>query len=76
VVSSPGNRSVYGGASTTLAVSANGATGFQWFFNGDQLAGATNNTLTLVNIATNQAGIYKVAVSNPAGARRVVEMKC
>jgi hypothetical protein len=39
---------------------------YQWLFEGLALAGATNATLTLTNVGTNQAGHYAVVVSNVA----------
>jgi hypothetical protein len=40
---------------------------YQWRFNGQNLADATNATLTLSNLQTNQSGYYSVVVSNSAG---------
>ena len=40
---------------------------FQWWFNGRQLPGATNATLSLTNAQAIHAGQYSVAVSNFAG---------
>jgi hypothetical protein len=41
--------------------------GYQWRFNGLNLAGATAATLALNNLAFSQAGNYDVVVSNAAG---------
>lgn len=41
---------------------------YQWRFNSNSLAGATNATLTLANVTPAQAGHYDVVVSNPAGS--------
>lgn len=41
---------------------------FQWRFNGQDLAGATNATLGLTNVNLGQAGLYTVRVSNVLGA--------
>jgi Immunoglobulin domain len=41
---------------------------FQWQFNGTNIAGATNATLTLPDAQTNESGTYSVIVSNSAGS--------
>ncbi len=48
---------------------ANGrpAPSYQWQFNGVNLAGQTNATLTLAAVQTNRAGTYSVVVTNQAG---------
>lgn len=40
---------------------------YQWYFKGSPVAGATTATLTLTNLGTNAAGLYRVDVSNPVG---------
>ena len=40
---------------------------YQWQFNGTNLDSATNSTLTLNNVATNQAGVYSVTITNMLG---------
>jgi len=37
---------------------------YQWSFNGTNIAGATNSTLTVPNVSTTNAGNYQVSVSN------------
>lgn len=41
---------------------------YQWQFGGADLPGATNATLELVNVATDQAGNYQVLITNMYGA--------
>jgi sugar lactone lactonase YvrE len=41
---------------------------FQWLFNGTNLIGATNASLLLYSVQTNDAGSYVVVVTNPAGS--------
>jgi len=43
-------------------------TTYQWRFNGADLPGATNLTLSLTNVQANQAGNYSVVLSNAAGS--------
>jgi hypothetical protein len=40
---------------------------YQWRFNGNNLPGATNDSLTWTNFARSNAGLFSVAVSNPGG---------
>ena len=40
---------------------------YQWRFNGNDLAGQTNDTLSLTQVQTNYAGVYSVQLSNPQG---------
>ena len=57
------------GSGLTLAVNA-GGTGplfYQWQFNGTSLAGATDSTLTLANLAATNAGAYRVVITNTVG---------
>ena len=53
-----------------FAVTSSGlpAPGYQWWFNGTPIAGATNASLTLPNVQTNQAGNYSVVLTNVAGS--------
>jgi hypothetical protein len=66
----PTNETAVEGASTVLSVAATGAVplAYQWSFNGATLPGATNATLTLTNLHSNQAGNYQVRVANAYGA--------
>ncbi len=41
--------------------------GYQWFFNGEAITGANNNSLVLPDVAMTNAGQYQVVVSNSAG---------
>jgi alpha-tubulin suppressor-like RCC1 family protein len=58
------------GSNARLRVTAISTTplSYQWFFNGDALAGATNSSLVLTNIQFDQAGSYSVVVSNIFGS--------
>jgi hypothetical protein len=64
------NKLVVAGQPVNFGITANG-TGplkYQWIFNGANLVAATNATLILNGVTTNQAGTYSVMVSNIAGA--------
>jgi RHS repeat-associated protein len=45
------------------SLAAGTSLGYQWFFNGNAMAGATSPRLTLTNLRTNDAGTYSVHVS-------------
>ena len=59
-----------GGANITLAAAATGAAplSYQWQHQGTNLANGTTNTLSLLNVQTNDAGAYRVVITNVAGA--------
>jgi len=63
ITSQPTSQTITVGSTITLSVAAGGATGYQWQFNGANIAGATSSTLTLSDIATTQAGAYTAVVS-------------
>ena len=57
------------GGSVTFSVSASGqgSLRYQWRFNGTNLPGATNPTLTLTNVQPSQEGAYMVMVTDSVG---------
>ncbi|MGD1031461.1 MAG: immunoglobulin domain-containing protein [Opitutaceae bacterium] len=63
----PSSQSVSAGTNVTLSVIATGATGYQWQFEGANIAGATNSTLSMPSIGTYQAGAYTVQVTTSSG---------
>jgi uncharacterized repeat protein (TIGR03803 family) len=65
----PTNRVVTAGSTVSLSVSVAGTGPFayQWLFNSNPVAGATNSTLALTNVTTSQAGVYAVIVFGTAG---------
>lgn len=69
ITTQPRNRTVLPGATASFSVVASGSTTFeyQWMFGTQNLANATNATLTLTNTQTLHLGSYKVMVKNPAG---------
>lgn len=66
----PQSQSVLAGGSVTFSLSASGqpAPSYQWQFNGLNILGATTATLTITNLQTDNAGRYRVIVSNSAGS--------
>jgi hypothetical protein len=70
IVSQPTNRAVNVGATTVFAVGATGSTplSYQWQFNGANIAGAINATLSLTNVDMPNIGSYLVVVTNTQGS--------
>jgi hypothetical protein len=70
ITGNPTNRSVLAGATAAFTVTATGSLPrfYQWRFNGTDLPGATNQTLVLTGVMTNQAGGYSAVVTNFSGA--------
>jgi hypothetical protein len=57
-----------GAAVFSVLASAIGDLTYQWTFNAtNQIAGATNSTLSLSNVQTNDAGVYAVTVTSASG---------
>ena len=70
ITTQPASRTNVAGTVATFSVVATGdpAPGYQWQFNGANLAGATSATLTLNNVQPANAGNYTVVVANPFGS--------
>ena len=66
----PTNQTVFVNGTATFSVTATGSLplSYQWNFNGTDIDGATNASLTLANVQTNQAGSYAVQVTNLFGS--------
>ncbi|HVS51621.1 MAG TPA: DUF1800 family protein [Opitutaceae bacterium] len=61
----PQNQTVAAGGLASFSVTASGtALGYQWQKNGLPISGATNATLTLLNVQPADAGIYTVVVTS------------
>src|SRR4029077_11812134 len=69
ILTQPSNQTVTAGNSASVAVTASGSLPLacQWQFNGNNLAGATNASLSLDNVQPVQAGNYTAIVTNAAG---------
>jgi hypothetical protein len=70
ITAQPTNQALYVGANASFNVTAIGSPllSYQWKFNGTNIASATNATLVLSDIQTNQAGNYTVFVTNPVNS--------
>ena len=69
-VAQPQSQAGVLGSNVTFSVSVSGTAPFSyvWHYNGTTLPGATNATLVLPSLQTNQVGTYGVFVFNSAGA--------
>jgi hypothetical protein len=69
ILTQPQSQTLSVGEIATFTVSVNGSSPFtyQWRFGTNNLAGATNSTLTVGNIQTTNSGNYSVVVGNAAG---------
>jgi hypothetical protein len=70
ITTQPGDQAVIAGDSASFTVAATGtpAVGYQWRFNGTNLAAATTSTLVLTNVTPGQAGSYSVLITNLVGS--------
>ena len=70
IMQSPQNAAAVKGGSASFTVRASGSDPleYQWKFNGQELLGRTNATLTLTNVDSTAGGQYDVSVSNPVGS--------
>jgi len=66
----PQNVTVTQGQDTSFSVVATGTApmAYQWYLSSGLLAGDTNSTLALTNVQPNQAGSYKVVITNLVGS--------
>lgn len=60
-------NSIGGGATFSVSATGTPLLRYQWRFNTVAMLGETNATLNLLNLTTNQAGLYSVVVSNSVG---------
>lgn len=56
------------GGTAAFSVSAAGATSYRWYFNGVQVAGATNSTLQFSAVNAGMAGQYRAEAVNANGS--------
>ena len=69
IIAQPTNQAVQIGGTAVFAITAGGTPilGYQWSFNGTNIANATNATLTLANVQLTNTGSYLVLVTNGYG---------
>ena len=69
ITEQPQNTEVYPLAAAGFSVAATGSAplAYQWRFNGADIADATNNSYTRLNVQAEDVGYYSVVVSNPGG---------
>ncbi len=68
IVTPPASKTVTNGDPVTLTVTATGTDlRYQWQLEGSALSGATNPALTILSAQTNNAGVYRVRITNEVG---------
>jgi len=70
ITTQPLSQVVASGSSVTLNVAANGTVPltYQWFYNGNAIAGATSSSYTVNSFSNTSAGNYYATVTNSAGS--------
>ncbi|HLH56203.1 MAG TPA: immunoglobulin domain-containing protein [Verrucomicrobiae bacterium] len=71
IAAQPSNQTVFAGSNVIFSVVCTSGTfpiGCVWFRNSIPLPGATNFSLQLLSVSTNQAGAYSVVITNNVGA--------
>lgn len=68
ITSQPQSQTVLAGGSVTFGVTAENATGYQWQRNNANIPGANQTSYSISNVATNEAGNFRVVVSNQHGS--------
>ena len=66
----PSTTTAISGSTVTFIVGATGTgpLSYQWRFQGEKLPGATESTLTIVNVEASEAGNYEVTVTDASGS--------
>lgn len=70
ILTQPVSQIAVPGTNADFYVGADGVEplSYQWYFNGTNMAGATNSTLTLTNVQSADVGLYFAVVSNFSGS--------
>jgi hypothetical protein len=71
ITNQPAATNIMAGGSASFTVLAGGTEplAYQWRRDNNNLAEATNATLSLINVRTNQSGGYAVVITNLAGSK-------
>jgi hypothetical protein len=69
ITTQPGNQTRAAGTNVTFSITATGTPPlyYQWLYNSNSIASATNAFLVLTNVQTNNSGAYNVVISNAFG---------
>ncbi len=67
ITAQPVDQAVSVGANATFSVQSVNGDSYQWQFNGVDIEGQTNSTLTIENVGINDAGLYSCNVSQSGG---------
>ncbi len=69
ITEQPQSKSVCPGETVTFEIDADGSgLKYQWQFNGANIPGETNTTLTILNVSSANAGVYRCVVSGECGS--------
>ena len=70
IFTQPSNQIVTTGSSATFTIGVFGTASieYQWFYNGTPITSATNNTLTIADVALSSTGNYEVIITNNWGS--------
>ncbi len=68
ILSQPQSVTVNNASAAAFTVVATNAASYQWLFGNSDIAGATNATLSLDDVTTNQAGSYYVKITASGGS--------
>jgi peptidyl-prolyl cis-trans isomerase A (cyclophilin A) len=72
ITNQPQSVTVNNASTATFTVGASNALTYQWQFNGSNIAGETNSSLTLEDVMTNQEGNYAVVVNGSVTSSNAV----
>ena len=74
ILEEPYDQFALPGGTVTFSAEGEGVAGvtYQWQFNGVNIVGATNATLTLTNVQATNEGSYQVVISNSGGMGSIV----
>jgi uncharacterized repeat protein (TIGR03803 family) len=64
----PTDQTAPTGFTATFGVFTSGATGYEWYFDGKLIPGATNHLLNVINAQATNQGSYVVVATNASGA--------